>query len=198
MRGLKSVAQKLGVKVYENTKMTSLVAGEPATINVPNGRVLANKVIVAVNAWLPKLFEQFSNKVVLVSSDMIITKPMPKILNKLGLNHGAPVIDSRIFVNYYRTTEDGRLMLGKGGNYFSYNNIVRDKFDQHSAYKTILNQSLAHFFKEHNFEIERNLDWTIRSKRNRISIFWSYAKFAKYILRSRLLRQWYSAILLRW
>ena len=164
VRGLKSVAQKLGVKVYENTKMTSLVEGEPATINVPNGRVLANKIIVAVNAWLPKLFEQFSNKVVLVSSDMIITKPMPKILNKLGLNHGAPVIDSRIFVNYYRTTEDGRLMLGKGGNYFSYNNIVRDKFDQHSAYKTILNQSLAHFFKEHNFEIERT--WTGPSDRS--------------------------------
>jgi len=164
VRGLKKVAQNLGVEVYENTNMTSLLEGQPATVTTDNGQVVADKVILAVNAWLPKLFNQFNNKVVLVSSDMVITKPMPNTLKKLGLDHGAPVIDSRIFVNYYRTTEDGRLMLGKGGNYFSFNNQVREKFNKESGYKSILNNSLTHFFKNHSFEIERT--WTGPSDRS--------------------------------
>jgi len=164
VRGLKRVAQKLGVKVYENTNMTSLLEGQPATVTTDSGQVVADKVILAVNAWLPKLFKQFNNKVVLVSSDMVITKPMPQKLKALGLDHGAPVIDSRIFVNYYRTTQDGRLMLGKGGNHFSFNNKVTDKFDKESDYKSILDNSLTHFFKNHQFEIERT--WTGPSDRS--------------------------------
>ena len=95
---------------------------------------------------------------------MAITKPIPETLKHLSLNHGAAIIDSRIFVNYYRTTTDGRLMLGKGGNYFSFANRMSDKFEQPSRYQTLLNNSLSRFFPEHNFEIDRT--WTGPSDRS--------------------------------
>ena len=96
--------------------------------------IKTRKLVFAVNAWLPKLESQFARSVVLVSSDMVISKANPAAINAMGLNHGTPVIDSRIFVNYYRTTTSGRLMLGKGGNYFSFANHVSNRFDQPSRY----------------------------------------------------------------
>ena len=95
---------------------------------------------------------------------MVITKPMAKRLESLHLNHGAAIIDSRIFVNYYRTTPDGRLMLGKGGNYFSFANQMSDKFNAPSQYQDEVQHSLDYFFGDHGFEIERT--WTGPSDRS--------------------------------
>ena len=56
------------------------------------------------------------------------------------------MLDSRIFVYYYRTTADGRLMLGKGGNTFSWRSRIAPVFDRRSPYEAQLTQSLRAFF----------------------------------------------------
>ncbi|WP_394225723.1 FAD-dependent oxidoreductase [Pseudoalteromonas spongiae] len=174
VRGLRRVAIKMGIVISESTRYVSHVkenAPQNETISVCYSNksqsiksLKTEKLLFAVNAWLPRLMPQFSRNVVLVSSDMVITKPMPERLKALNLNHGAAVIDSRIFVNYYRTTSDGRLMLGKGGNYFSFANQMSNKFNAPSQYQTELQQSLNYFFGDHGFEIERT--WTGPSDRS--------------------------------
>lgn len=112
------------------------------------GEVLANKLILALNAWTPQHIKAFKRSIVLVSSDMMITEPMPEQLAKAGLTHGMPIVDSRIFVHYYRTTPDGRLMLGKGGNLFAFANHMLKQFDQASGYQDVLNQAYADLFPQ--------------------------------------------------
>ena len=164
VRGLKQVAESLGVTIIEQCQYTAHSGQSPLNVETNQGNICANHLVFAVNAWLPTLKPQFQRNIVLVSSDMAITKPMPETLAHLSLNHGAAIIDSRIFVNYYRTTTDGRLMLGKGGNYFSFANRMSDKFEQPSRYQTLLNNSLSRFFPNHNFEIDRT--WTGPSDRS--------------------------------
>lgn len=164
VRGLKRVAQQLGVTIVEHCAYKNHQGDEPITVITDQGILLCNTLIFAVNAWLPSLRKEFARSVVLVSSDMIITKPIPTVLEQLNLNHGSAVIDSRIFVNYYRTTADGRLMLGKGGNFFSYANKLHPRFNQPSHYKNLLNHSLNYFFKQHELPIERT--WTGPSDRS--------------------------------
>ncbi|WP_282130617.1 FAD-dependent oxidoreductase [Pseudoalteromonas aliena] len=164
VRGLKRVAQRMGVDVIEHCRYKQHHGHEPINVTTNQGALVCNTLIFAVNAWLPTLQSQFSRSVVLVSSDMIITKPIPDLLEQLKLNHGSAIIDSRTFVNYYRSTSDGRLMLGKGGNFFSYGNKVHPRFDQPSHYKKLLDSSLAHFFKGHKLPIERT--WTGPSDRS--------------------------------
>ncbi|RZG03215.1 FAD-dependent oxidoreductase [Pseudoalteromonas sp. CO348] len=164
VRGLMKVAKTLGVKVFEHTRYLKHQGQDTLTITTDKGEIRANQLVFAVNAWLPSLLPQFSRSVVLVSSDMAITTPAPEKLAAMRLNHGAPVIDARIFVNYYRTTSSGRLMLGKGGNYFSFNNQVRDTFHRASRYQAILERSFSHFFAPHQLEIERT--WTGPSDRS--------------------------------
>ncbi|MEI8595698.1 FAD-dependent oxidoreductase [Photobacterium sp. Hal280] len=147
VRGLKRVAEKMGVTIFEHTPMTAIHRQKtPVRIVTPGATIQAGKVVLALNAWTPSLFPELKHSVVLVSSDMLITEPAPERLSTLGLSDGKSVIDGRTFVHYYRTTPDGRLMLGKGGNYFSFGNKVSAVFDQPSRYQSILGAAFRRFF----------------------------------------------------
>jgi putative aminophosphonate oxidoreductase len=146
VRGLRRVALQLGVRMYENTAMIGLEEGKPAVIKTPSGNIQADRVVLAMNAWMARAFPQFERSVAIVSSDMIITEPRPELLKEIGLTSGVTVLDSRIFVHYYHNTPDGRIMLGKGGNTFAYGGRMLPVFDQPSPYEGLLRHSLAQFF----------------------------------------------------
>ncbi|YCO01371.1 FAD-dependent oxidoreductase [Vibrio sp. VNB-15] len=145
-RGLRRVAMELGVEIYENTPMTRLDYGQPAIVNTSNGSIKAKQVVLALNAWMVEQFKQFKNSIVVVSSDMVITKPLGEALPQSGWQAGSSVLDSRIFVHYYRDTPDGRLMLGKGGNQFSFNNQVEPMFNKATRYQGLLRKSFDKLF----------------------------------------------------
>jgi len=145
-RGLRRVAIELGVEIFENTAMESIDYGKPARIKTKNASVYAGQVVLALNAWMLDHFKEFKRSIVVVSSDMVVTKPIPEKLKQFGPEKGAAVVDSRIFVHYYRDTQDGRLMLGKGGNKFSFANQVESMFNQPTSYLPLLNQSFQTLF----------------------------------------------------
>ncbi len=165
VRGLRRVAESMGVRIYENTPMETLYEEQPVIVKTPLGNISAEKVVLAINAWMPQKYPQFNKNIVLVSSDMAITKPIPEQLRKIGLTDGKAVVDSRIFVHYYRTTPEGRLMLGKGGNTFAFNNRMLQAFDQPSQYQAQLRNALDSFFPTlKDSAIERT--WTGPSDRS--------------------------------
>ncbi len=146
VRGLLKVAISLGIKVYENTEMLAVSYGTPAVIKTTQGNIRAEKVVLAMNAWMAEKFKSFKNSIVVVSSDMVITDPIPELLKEKGPEQGVTVVDSRIFVHYYRDTRDGRLMLGKGGNQFSFGNKVDVMFNRPSHYVDLLTSSFKTLF----------------------------------------------------
>ncbi|MDD0977623.1 FAD-dependent oxidoreductase [Pseudomonas fontis] len=146
VRGLRRVALGLGVRIHEGTAMTGLQEGAPAEVHTAKGRIRADRVVLALNAWMARAFPQFERSVAIVSSDMIITEPCPELMQQIGLDNGVSVLDSRIFVHYYHNTPDGRLMLGKGGNTFAYGGRMLPVFDQPSPYAPLLRRSLTEFF----------------------------------------------------
>ena len=99
-----------------------------------------------MNAWTPTLLPFLSRSVILVSSDMIITEPIKNKLIDLGLTNGLVILDSNLFTHYCRTTPDGKIILGKGGNTFSFRNKVIDSFDGPSTIAKYLTKSLNSFY----------------------------------------------------
>ena len=162
--GLVKYALSIGIEIYQQSEYKDIQCGELPVIKTCEGEVKAKKVVFAVNAWMGKLFKRFNRHIALVSSDMIITKPMPEQLAEIGLRHGKAIADSRIFVHYYRTTPDGRLMLGKGGNMFAYNNNMLPAFDQPSRYKEMLVNAFEQFFPTLDKSFETT--WTGASDRS--------------------------------
>ena len=101
----------------------------------------------AINAWTPNFLPFLSRSVVLVSSDMIITEPIQNELQNLGLNNGLVILDSNLFTHYSRTTPDGKIILGKGGNTFSFRNKVISSFDGPSTIEKFLKKSKIKYLK---------------------------------------------------
>ena len=165
VRGMKRAAQSKGINIHENTPMDSVREDKPAVVKTQLGDISAKKVVLAINAWMPQKYPSLNRNIILVSSDILITEPVPALLADAGLNDGKAVVDSRLFVHYYRSTPDGRLMLGKGGNMFAFNNRVHPAFDQPSRYQAQLRHAMASFFPYlNNCRIERT--WTGASDRS--------------------------------
>lgn len=146
VRGLRRAALAMGIRIHERSPMLHFRAGPPAMVHTPCGSVTAKKLVFALNAWMAEAFPQFERSIAIVSSDMIITERCPDLLNAMGLRDGVSVLDSRTFVYYYRSTADGRLMLGKGGNTFARGGRIAPVFDQRSPYEADLTRALHGFF----------------------------------------------------
>lgn len=146
VRGLRRVALRMGIRIHERTPMTHFSGGHPVVVHTPSGSVRAGKLVLAMNAWMAHTFPQFERSIAIVSSDMVITERCPELLASSGLSDGVSVLDSRTFVYYYRSTPDGRLMLGKGGNTFAWRGRVAPVFDQRSPYEEGLTKALREFF----------------------------------------------------
>ncbi|MFA0026522.1 FAD-dependent oxidoreductase, partial [Vibrio sp. 10N.261.49.A5] len=82
---------ELGVEIYENTEMTSLDYGSPVRVQTEGGTITSDKVILALNAWMLDHFKEFKRSIVVVSSDMVVTKPIPEKLKQFGPEKGAAV-----------------------------------------------------------------------------------------------------------
>src|SRR5207244_4065654 len=57
------------------------------------------------------------------------TTPAPERLETIGWTDGMCISDSRMLVNYYRNTFDGRLVFGRGGGKLAFGGKVGTAFD---------------------------------------------------------------------
>jgi glycine/D-amino acid oxidase-like deaminating enzyme len=130
VRGLRRVALDQGVRIFERTRVRRLGRGRPTVLATAGGRVRAEKVVIATNAWAANLPELHLDLVV-VSSDIVLTEPIPARLREIGWSGGEAITDSQIMVDYYRTTRDGRIAFGKGGWGIALAGAVPRSFDRH-------------------------------------------------------------------
>ena len=127
-RGLRRVALERGVRIYEHTPMTRWEDGPRPRVTTPGGTIEAAKVVLATNAWMVRE-AQIARSLVVVTSDMVVTRPIPELLSTTVPREGLAVSDSRMLVNYYRTTRDQRLAFGHGGGSFGFGRRVGARFN---------------------------------------------------------------------
>lgn len=113
-QGLATIARRLGVEIYETTRVDRIERGPIVRLSAGKSKVSADKVVIATNAWaagVPELAARF----ICVTSAILATPPIPERLAEIGWTGGESITDSQTTVNYYRTTRSGRIMFGKGG-----------------------------------------------------------------------------------
>ncbi|WP_322404679.1 FAD-binding oxidoreductase [Massilia luteola] len=128
-RGLRRVAIEMGVRIFEKTPLTRLERSSPPVVHTPRGRVKANKVVIAMNAWGAQ-FPELKRMIVVMSSDMVATAPMKARLDAAGLKDGVCVTDSRTVLNYWRNTPDGRIVFGKPLGQFAFASKIGALYDK--------------------------------------------------------------------
>jgi putative aminophosphonate oxidoreductase len=130
-RGLRRVALERGVRIFERSPMTRLDRGRPPRVVTARGAVTAERIVLALNAWSAALPE-LSRALVVIASDIVATAPAPDRLAAIGWTDGICISDSRMLVNYYRNTLDGRVVFGKGGGKLAFGGRIGTGFDGRS------------------------------------------------------------------
>ena len=143
-RGLRRVALELGVQIFENTPMRELIRTTPPKVWTEKGRIKADCVVLALNAWAHELPE-FRRTVLPIAADVIATEPVPEKLAALGMDGCTAVSDSRILVNFYRPTVEGRLVWGIGGGAIPFAGRLGARFDDMAPRRHHVEQTLRRF-----------------------------------------------------
>jgi glycine/D-amino acid oxidase-like deaminating enzyme len=113
--GLRSRLAQSGVEVREHSRVRRLRAS-PAGVVAATGRgeVHAGVAVVAAGAAGTRV-PRLRNRLAVASSHMVVTEPVPDVLEELGWTGGEAIIDSRHLVHYFRATRDERIAFGWGG-----------------------------------------------------------------------------------
>lgn len=129
-RGLRRVLHDRGVLVHEGTRAIRLRAGRgQVEVITTRGRLIAEHVVLAVNAWTPG-WPGFRTSLVTWGSYIALTAPAPDRLAELGWTGGEAIADSRFTVQYFRTTPDGRVAFGAGVGPAGYGGRIGRRFDR--------------------------------------------------------------------
>lgn len=113
-RGLARLAEAAGARIHERTEATAL---DGTTVATPRGRVRARQVIVAANGYLGDLLPEAAARILPINNFMLATEPLPEARARAVLRDDVAVADSRFVVNYWRLSEDRRLLFGGGESY---------------------------------------------------------------------------------
>jgi glycine/D-amino acid oxidase-like deaminating enzyme len=127
-RELARAAHEAGVRVYERSQVRAIEHGSRTTVVLERGAIVADQVVLAVNAWAARI-KEIGAGLVVVASDVIATEPAPERLSEAGIRAGVCISDGRRLVNYYHATAEGRVVFGKGGGTLAYDNNITAAFD---------------------------------------------------------------------
>ena len=78
---------------------------------------------------------QLRSRLTVTSSHIVMTEPVPDVLEEIGWTGGECITDGRTLVHYFRTTRDGRIVFGWGGGRPAYGARVngRAEVDEDAA-----------------------------------------------------------------
>ena len=114
--GLARAAERAGVRIFERSEVHRIDHGDPATVATGHGRVTASFVILAGNGYLPNLSRKVAAKTMPLNSFIAATAPLRDRATQV-LARDIAVADSKFVVNYFRLSEDNRLLFGGRANY---------------------------------------------------------------------------------
>jgi glycine/D-amino acid oxidase-like deaminating enzyme len=129
VRALRRAALDAGVTLHERTPVRGVRAGSPNELATPGGTLRAPEVVLATNAaltgWSPA-----SRNLTNFGSYVVLTEPAPEALAEIGWTGGEAIVDGRMFLHYFRTTNDGRVLMGSGSGPIGFGGRIDDRFSR--------------------------------------------------------------------
>ena len=117
--GLARAAAAAGVRIYEGTRGMPAADGRSGEVLTQNGCVKAKHVVLGCNAYLGKLIPRLAGNIMPINNFVIATAPLPSHLLPRINRDNLSMSDSLFVINYWKLSEDGRMIFGGGENYSS-------------------------------------------------------------------------------
>jgi glycine/D-amino acid oxidase-like deaminating enzyme len=138
-----------GVEVYESSPVESLADG-PAGVEARTaaGRVRAGGAIVAIGGAAKARRGPLRNALTITSSHMVLTEPVPDLLEEIGWTGGECITDCRTMLHYFRTTPDGRIAFGLGGGRVAMGGRLRGRVEVDPEVVALAAERLRAYFPD--------------------------------------------------
>jgi len=121
--GLARAAQAAGAQICEGSLVVDIQQGATVKVQTQTGHVEADHVLLAANGYMGGLVPQVAAKVMPINNFIIATEPLAP---DTVLSRDVAVADSKFVINYFRLSEDGRLLFGGGESYgYRFPDIVK-------------------------------------------------------------------------
>ena len=114
--GLARLAEAAGAVLYEGSEVTAVQHGSatsPSRITTTGGDITADHVILAANGYLDRLEPSVAARVMPINNYIIATEPLGARAEEV-LRANIAAHDTKFVVNYWRLSEDKRLIFGGG------------------------------------------------------------------------------------
>ena len=148
--GLRDRLLAAGVEIYERSPVGALTEqGGDVVADTGGGRVTARASVLAAGGSLLR-FRPLRRALTATSSHMVITEPVPDVIEQLGWGGGECITDSRAMVHYFRTTRDGRIAFGWGGGRIVRGARINGRAEVDAAMAREVEAHLRRFFPQLN------------------------------------------------
>jgi glycine/D-amino acid oxidase-like deaminating enzyme len=115
------LAKRPGVRVFERSPLRRLRAGQWGCLaETPGARIRAGSCVLALGPACGAAGSPLRGRLTVTSSHIVLTEPVPDLLEEIGWTGGECITDGRAMVHYLRTTPDGRIAFGWGGGRIAY------------------------------------------------------------------------------
>ena len=113
--GIAAAAAKAGARLHEGSEVLRIVQGAKPVVHTGQGSVTCDQVILAGNGYLGGLEPSVAARVMPINNFILATEPLQNPQDILS--EPVAVADSKFVVNYWRLSEDNRLLFGGGETY---------------------------------------------------------------------------------
>ena len=111
-RGLARVAAAAGVRLHEQTPVTALTPGTVPALHTAAGAVRASQVLLAGNVYLQGLAPSIAPRIMPVGTYIACSEVLDPQLADSLIPSRAAACDTNFVLDYFRTTNDQRLLYG--------------------------------------------------------------------------------------
>jgi glycine/D-amino acid oxidase-like deaminating enzyme len=144
--GLRKRLLERRVEVWERSPVRRLA--EPAggvVAQTPSGRLRARVAVLARGAAAGGA-APLRRRLAVTSSHIVLTEPVPDVLEAAGWTAGEAITDARTYLHYFRTTPDGRVLFGWAGGRMGYGSRLRGRVEVDPGVATDARRHLLRIF----------------------------------------------------
>lgn len=114
--GLAQAAARAGAQIHEMSEVLRIEHGARPMVITDQGRVACDHLVLACNGYMGALEPQIAARVMPINNFIVATEPLgPRARDILA--QPVAVHDTKFVVNYWRLSEDDRLLFGGGETY---------------------------------------------------------------------------------
>ena len=161
--GLRARLFEAGVEIYERSPVRRLSgdcsirptmvgekqqssAGTGVVAATQHGSVRASAAVIAIGGAAKAPHAPLRNALTVTSSHIVLTEPVPDVLEEIGWTGGECITDGRSLIDYFRTTPDGRIAFGWGGGQIAMGARLHGRAELDSAVTAAAAARLREYF----------------------------------------------------